>query len=156
MFAVTSAERPPTTTGDTMTAMMDIAPVLPLTGSGPVVLVADDDESVRDLVTFELQMAGYRTVTAADGCTALTVAGQVRPDLVVLDIAMPGMDGVSVCFRLHDDPATAGIPVIMLSGAASETDIELAYVSGAEEHLPKPVNIGELVRRVSWLLPQRP
>ncbi|GIE31640.1 hypothetical protein Ait01nite_046850 [Actinoplanes italicus] len=139
-----------------MTAMMDIAPVLPTTGTGPVVLVADDDEGVRDLVTFKLEMAGYRTLTAADGCTALTVAAEARPDLVVLDIAMPGMDGLSVCFRLHDDPATAEIPVIMLSGMASETDIELAYVSGAEEYLPKPVNTGELVRRVSWLLPRRP
>jgi CheY-like chemotaxis protein len=139
-----------------MTAVMDIAPVLPLTGAGPVVLVADDDESVRDLVTFKLQMAGYRTLTAADGCTALTMAGEARPDLVVLDIAMPGMDGLSVCYRLHDNPATAEIPVIMLSGMASETDIELAYVSGAEEYLPKPVNAGELVRRVSWLLPHRP
>ncbi|WP_239166437.1 response regulator transcription factor [Actinoplanes italicus] len=136
--------------------MMDIAPVLPTTGTGPVVLVADDDEGVRDLVTFKLEMAGYRTLTAADGCTALTVAAEARPDLVVLDIAMPGMDGLSVCFRLHDDPATAEIPVIMLSGMASETDIELAYVSGAEEYLPKPVNTGELVRRVSWLLPRRP
>ncbi|MFC4064493.1 response regulator transcription factor [Actinoplanes subglobosus] len=136
--------------------MMDIAPVLPRTGSGPMVLVVDDDEDVRDLVTFKLQMAGYRTVTAADGCTALTLISEAHPDLVVLDVAMPGMDGLSVCYRMHADPATAEIPVIMLSGMASETDIDLAFVSGAEEYLPKPVNTGELVRRVSWLLPRRP
>ncbi|MEU8660733.1 response regulator [Actinoplanes philippinensis] len=135
--------------------MMDIAPVLPRTASGPVVLVVDDDEDVRDLVAFKLQMAGYRTVTAADGCTALTLITETRPDLVVMDIAMPGMDGVSVCFRMHADPATAEIPVIMLSGMATETDIDLAYVSGAEEYLAKPVNPGELVRLVSWLLPRR-
>jgi DNA-binding response OmpR family regulator len=139
-----------------MTAMMDIAPVLPRTSTGPMVLVVDDDEDVRDLVTFKLQMAGYRTVTAADGCTALTLINEERPDLVVLDVEMPGMDGLSVCYRMHADPATAEIPVIMLSGMASETDIDLAFVSGAEEYLPKPVNTGELVRRVSWLLPRRP
>jgi DNA-binding response OmpR family regulator len=139
-----------------MTAMMDIAPVLPRTASGPMVLVVDDDEDVRDLVTFKLQMAGYRTVTAADGCTALTLINEARPDLVVLDMAMPGMDGLSVCYRMHADPATAEIPVIMLSGMATETDVDLAFVSGAEEYMPKPVNTGELVRRVSWLLPRRP
>jgi DNA-binding response OmpR family regulator len=138
-----------------MTALMDIAPVLPRTTAGPMVLVVDDDEGVRDLVTFKLEMAGYRTVTAADGCTALTLIGESRPDLVVLDIAMPGMDGLSVCYQMHADPATAEIPVIMLSGMATETDIDLAYVSGAEEYMPKPVNPGELVRRVSWLLPRR-
>ncbi|MEU4159015.1 response regulator [Actinoplanes sp. NPDC026670] len=138
-----------------MTALMDIAPVLPRTTAGPMVLVVDDDEGVRDLVAFKLEMAGYRTVTAADGCTALTLIGESRPDLVVLDIAMPGMDGLSVCYQMHADPATAEIPVIMLSGMATETDIDLAYVSGAEEYMPKPVNPGELVRRVSWLLPRR-
>ncbi|BEL08742.1 hypothetical protein Q0Z83_069330 [Actinoplanes sichuanensis] len=138
-----------------MTALLDIAPTLPRTAAGPMVLVVDDDEGVRDLVTFKLQMAGYRTVTAADGCTALTLIGETRPDLVVLDIAMPGLDGLSVCYRMHADPATAEIPVIMLSGMATETDIDLAYVSGAEEYLPKPVNPGELVRRVNWLLPRR-
>jgi DNA-binding response OmpR family regulator len=138
-----------------MTALMDIAPVLPRTASGPMVLVVDDDEDVRDLVTFKLQMAGYRTVTAADGCTALTLIGEERPDLVVMDIAMPGMDGLSVCYRMHADPATAEIPVIMLSGMVSETDVDLAFVSGAEEYMPKPVNTSELVRRVSWLLPRR-
>ncbi|GAA4942695.1 response regulator [Actinoplanes utahensis] len=138
-----------------MTALMDITPVLPHTGTGPTVLVVDDDETVRDLVTFKLQMAGFRTITAADGCTALTLVAESRPDLVVLDIAMPGMDGLSVCYRMHADPATAAIPVIMLSGMATDTDIDLAFVSGAEEYLSKPVNPGELVRRVSWLLPPR-
>lgn len=138
-----------------MTAMMDIAPVLPRTGTGQLVLVVDDDEDVRDLVTFKLQMAGYRTTTAGDGCTALTVVSEAQPDLVVLDIAMPGLDGLSVCYRMHAEPSTAEIPVIMLSGMATETDIELAYVSGAEDYLPKPVNTGELVRRVRWLLPDR-
>ncbi|WP_433794475.1 response regulator transcription factor [Actinoplanes sp. CA-252034] len=136
--------------------MMELAPVLPRTAAGPMVLVVDDDEDVRDLVTFKLQMAGYRTVTAADGCTALTLVNEMRPDLVVLDIAMPGMDGLSVCYRMHADPATAEIPVIMLSGMASTTDIDLAYVTGAEECMAKPVNVGDLVRRVSWLLPRRP
>ncbi|MEV0898481.1 response regulator [Actinoplanes sp. NPDC049802] len=139
-----------------MTALMDVDTVPTRTGTGPIVLVVDDDENVRDLVAFKLQMAGYRTATAADGCTALTMVAEIRPDLVVLDVVMPGLDGVSVCYRMHADPATAEIPVIMLSGMASETDIELAFVTGAEEYLAKPVNPAELVRRVRWLLPPRP
>ncbi|BCY06921.1 response regulator transcription factor [Actinoplanes sp. L3-i22] len=121
---------------------------------GPTILVVDDDENVRDLVTFKLQMAGYQTVTAADGCTALTLVGETRPDLVILDIVMPGLDGLSVCYQMHADPATADIPVIMLSGMATETDIDLAFVSGAEEYLAKPLNPVDLVRRVGWLLPR--
>ncbi|GAA4600465.1 CheY-like chemotaxis protein [Actinoplanes octamycinicus] len=121
--------------------------------TGRTILVVDDDENIRDLAAFKLEMAGYRTVTAADGCTALTLVTEVRPDLVVLDIAMPGLDGLSVCYRMHADPATADIPVIMLSGMATPTDIELAFVSGAEEYLAKPLNAADLVRRVGWLLP---
>jgi DNA-binding response OmpR family regulator len=121
----------------------------------PTVLIVDDDEGIRDLVSFKLEMAGYRTVTAADGCTGLSLVSLTHPDLVVLDIAMPGMDGLSVCYRMHADPATAEIPVIMLSGCATETDVDLAFVSGAEEYLPKPLNPADLVRRVRWLLPRR-
>jgi DNA-binding response OmpR family regulator len=74
---------------------------------------------------------------------------------VVLDVAMPGMDGVSVCYRMHAEPRTAEIPVIMLSGRATTTDIDLAIISGADEYLPKPVNPADLVSRVRWLLPYR-
>ncbi|MEV6343046.1 response regulator [Actinoplanes sp. NPDC051851] len=141
-----------------MTAVLDTAPALLHTlavpaAPGRTILVVDDDEGVRDLVSFKLEMAGYRTITAADGCTALTVVGESRPDLVVLDIMMPGLDGLSVCYKMHADPATATIPVIMLSGVASATDIDLAFVSGAEEYLAKPLNTADLVRRVGWLLP---
>jgi CheY-like chemotaxis protein len=142
-----------------MTAITETLAVLPPAITGPIlptVLIADDDEGIRDLVSFKLQMAGYRTVCAADGCTALTLVTEARPDLVVLDIAMPGLDGLSVCYKMHDNPATAEIPVIMLSGCATETDIDLAFVSGAEEYLPKPVNTADLIRRVGWLLPHHP
>ncbi|BCJ45716.1 hypothetical protein GCM10010168_58640 [Actinoplanes ianthinogenes] len=137
-----------------MTVVLESAPALAPALTGPTVLVVDDDENVRDLATFRLQMAGYHTVTAADGCTALTLVAATRPDLVVLDIAMPGLDGLSVCYRMHADPATADIPVIMLSGMATATDIDLAFVSGAEEYLAKPLNPADLVRRVGWLLPR--
>ncbi|MEV6300633.1 response regulator [Actinoplanes sp. NPDC051861] len=138
-----------------MTAMLDLLPPALAVPGQPTVLVVDDDENVRDLVSFKLQMAGFGTETAGDGCTALDLISRQRPDLVVLDIAMPGLDGLSVCYRMHADPATAEIPVIMLSGCASETDVDLAFVSGAEEYLAKPVNPADLVRRVRWLLPHR-
>jgi DNA-binding response OmpR family regulator len=142
-----------------MTTLTDHAPALaPARNANarqdlPTVLVVDDDEGIRDLVSFKLEMAGYRTTTAADGCTALSVVNHIRPDLVVLDIAMPGLDGVSVCYQMHADPSTAQIPVIMLSGRATATDIGLALLCGAQEYLPKPVNPDALVRHVRWLLP---
>ena len=111
------------------------------------VLVVDDDEGVRELIAFLLGRAGYRAVTANDGPEALDAMASARPDLVVLDMVMPGLDGVSVCGRIH------GVPVIMMSGRASKAEIASAFASGAVEYLDKPVHPGELVSLLRMLLP---
>jgi CheY-like chemotaxis protein len=117
------------------------------------VLVVDDDEGVRELIAFLLDRAGYRAVTAADGPEALSVMASAHPDLVVLDMVMPGMSGVSVCGTIHADAATAGVPVIMMSGRATKAEISSAFASGASEYLDKPVHPGELVSLMKMLLP---
>jgi two-component system phosphate regulon response regulator PhoB/two-component system alkaline phosphatase synthesis response regulator PhoP len=118
----------------------------------PTILVADDDEGVRDLVAFKLSSAGYHTITAGDGTSALTMVHREHPDMVILDVAMPGLDGLSVCYELHSSAATAQIPVLMLSGRDRQVDIDLGLTVGADDYLVKPFSPAELIRRVRWLL----
>jgi CheY-like chemotaxis protein len=118
----------------------------------PTILVADDDELVRDLVAFKLAAAGYHTITAEDGASALDIVHRQQPDMVILDVVMPGLDGLSVCYELHSSAATAQIPVLMLSGRDRKVDIDLGLTVGADDYLVKPFSPAELVRRVRWLL----
>jgi len=117
----------------------------------PTVLIAEDDDAIRDLISFKLDAIGYRTLTAANGHSALEIVHQHQPDVIILDIGMPGMDGLSVCHQLHSDRLTAEIPVLMLSGRSRETDIELGYTVGADHYMIKPFVPAELVQRVRWL-----
>ena len=118
----------------------------------PTILVADDDETIRDLVTFKLVAAGYRVITAEDGPSALRAVETERPDMVILDVSMPGMDGLSVCYELHSSLATAQIPILIISGHDRQVDIDLGRTVGADDYLCKPFHPAELVRRVRWLL----
>ncbi|MFI5891525.1 response regulator transcription factor [Actinoplanes sp. NPDC051513] len=118
----------------------------------PTILVADDDETVRDLVAFKLVSAGYQAITAEDGSTALDMVHREQPDMVILDITMPGMDGLSVCYELHSSATTAQIPVLMFSGRDRQVDIDLGLTVGADDYLIKPFSPAELIRRVRWLL----
>lgn len=118
----------------------------------PTILIAEDDEDLRDLISFKLETAGYRTITADNGNTTLSLVYGERPDAVVLDVGLPGMDGITVCHRLHSHAATAQVPVIMLSGRARESDVSLGYTAGADHYMTKPFSPADLVRRIGWLL----
>jgi DNA-binding response OmpR family regulator len=118
----------------------------------PKILVVDDDDEVRDLVAFKLARAGYHPITADNGNTALDMVHHEQPDLLILDVVMPGLDGLSVCYELHSSAATAQIPVLMLSGRSRKVDIDLGLTVGADDYLIKPFNPAELIRRVRWLL----
>jgi DNA-binding response OmpR family regulator len=118
----------------------------------PTVLIADDDEDVRDLVGTKLRAAGYRTLVASDGRTAMALAVGERPQLVLLDMHMPGLDGLGFCYELHSSPQTADIPVIFISGRAEQADKDLGRMVGAEDYLVKPLDPAELLRRVERLL----
>ncbi|GIM89325.1 response regulator [Paractinoplanes toevensis] len=116
------------------------------------ILIADDDDDIRDVIAFKLQVAGFRTLSADNGQSALNLAVESRPRLIVLDVSMPQMDGLSVCYELHARPETAQIPVLMISGNNRPADIDRGFAIGADDYLPKPFSQVEMLRRVNWLL----
>src|SRR3954468_7227635 len=102
------------------------------------VLVVDDEEGIRVLCRVNLELAGYEVVEAGNGAAALELARAERPDLIFLDVMMPQMDGWDVLHRLKEDPATAGIPVVMLTARTSEGDQIRAWGEGILDYLAKP------------------
>ncbi len=110
------------------------------------VLVADDDEAVRELVATILEEEGYAVRTAASGSEALSVARQERPAVVLMDVNMPGLDGLSACRRLRADERLAALPVVLMSSQPIPGD-ELRRCR-ADNFLPKPFDITELVDEV--------
>lgn len=116
------------------------------------VLVVDDDRDIRDLVTFKLEQAGYEVRQAEDGLQALDAVREWGPDLVVLDVMMPGLSGIDVTRELRADPATAETPVILLTAKAQEADVETGFVTGADDYVVKPFSPRELVSRVQAVL----
>jgi CheY-like chemotaxis protein len=119
-----------------------------------VVLVVDDDATIRRLLQITLETEGFSVTTAGDGVEGLRMAQEEpRPDLVLLDIMMPGMDGLQVCHTLKNDPATRDTPVVLLSAKAQSHDIELGMRVGADDYITKPPDLLDLVTRVRQLLP---
>lgn len=112
------------------------------------ILVADDTRTTVKLVHEVLRLSGYRVVEAFDGLEALEKVQHAQPDLLILDIKMPRMDGYEVCRRLKDNPATAHIPVLMLSGMESVDNRVHGLLLGAEDYIVKPFRPAELVARV--------
>jgi DNA-binding response OmpR family regulator len=116
----------------------------------PRVLVVDDDPTVSDVLRRYLERAGYEVAHAADGPTALHRFGQREPDLVVLDLMLPGIDGLEVCRRLQQ--TGAAVPVIMLTALGDEADRVLGLQLGADDYVTKPFSPRELVLRVQSVL----
>jgi CheY-like chemotaxis protein len=119
---------------------------------GKRVLVVDDDRVIQQLLEVNLELEGYEVVaTAADGREALEKIAALKPDLVILDIMMPKMDGLEVCRRLRADPELAKIPVILLSARAQDMDIREGLEIGASAYLTKPFDPVELLEVVGRL-----
>jgi len=119
--------------------------------SGPRrVLVVDDDDSIRDLVTTALTFVGFAVTGAADGLDALAAAPRFAPDLIVLDVMMPGLDGLEVCRRLRSDGDTT--PVIFLTANDTSADMLDGFTAGGDDYLTKPFNLQVLVARVEAVL----
>ena len=119
------------------------------------ILVVDDEPDALDLVAFNLKQAGLEVVTADDGAAALKRAREVVPDLILLDLMLPEVDGLEVCKQLRRDPATASIPIIMLTAKAAEIDRVLGLELGADDYVTKPFSPRELVLRVKNLVRRR-
>ena len=116
------------------------------------ILIADDDADIRDLVAFKLEQAGFDVTAVDNGLSALAAANEAPPDLVVLDVMMPGLSGIDVCRALRGDPRTAGLPVILLTARAQEGDVEVGFGAGADDYVVKPFSPRELVSRVEAVL----
>lgn len=104
-----------------------------------LILSVDDDADIRELISLTLADEGYRVITAPDGPSALEAAATARPDLILLDYMMPGMNGVEVCARLQDSPATSAIPVVFLTAVTGEIERSRAFALGAVAYLLKPL-----------------
>jgi two-component system, OmpR family, phosphate regulon response regulator PhoB len=116
------------------------------------VLVVEDEPDIRNLVVHHLTRDGFRCRTAASGAEALARVRAALPDLVVLDLMLPGFDGLEVCRRLRADAATAALPIIMLTAKADEVDRVVGLEMGADDYLAKPFSPKELVARVRAVL----
>ena len=116
------------------------------------ILVADDEPYVLRSLEFILKKEGYRVVTATDGVDALEKIRAEKPDLVFLDIQMPRKDGNAVCEELRQDPATQGLPVIMITAKGQEADRLHSLQSGADEYITKPYSPRKVADRVREIL----
>jgi DNA-binding response OmpR family regulator len=121
------------------------------------VLVVDDDPEIRVLLDWKLKQAGYSAQTVPDGEAALVAAASgVReghpPDLVLVDWMMTGMTGIEVCQRLRDDPATAAIPIILLTSKNEEAEVLRGFSAGVDDYIVKPFSTREMLSRVHAVL----
>jgi two-component system alkaline phosphatase synthesis response regulator PhoP len=119
------------------------------------ILVVDDEEDILKLVEYNLSRGGCRVSCVASGEAALAAAREAPPDLVLLDLMLPGADGFSVCRALKADPRTAAVPVVILSARGEETDVVAALELGADDYITKPFSPRVLVARVRAVLRRR-
>ena len=116
------------------------------------ILIIEDDADIIGLVTHYLEKEGYQAVSVRDGAAGLKQAKTDPPDLLILDLMLPAMDGLEICRRLRADPKTAALPVIMLTARGEETDRVVGLEMGADDYLVKPFSPKELAARVKALL----
>ena len=114
----------------------------------PRVLVVEDERDVAELIRYNLGKNGYDVILAATGAGALKEARAMRPDVVLLDIMVPQLNGWEICRRLKHDPDTSGIPVIMVTGRVEEGDKVLGFEMGADDYVTKPFSPRELLARI--------
>ncbi len=121
----------------------------------PRVLVVDDDPQVLRLMRVNLELEGYDVVSAPDGEEALEVVTSERPDVVVCDVMMPGVDGLTVLRNLRANPQTSKIPFVVVSAKAQRTDVKAALDMGADKYITKPFDPQDLLDAVEHLLNNR-
>jgi len=116
------------------------------------VVVIEDDPDILELIEYNLRREGFRVATATGGRSGLAAIAREKPDLVLLDLLLPGLNGLDVCRRLRADAATRDLPVIMVTARGEESDVVLGLGVGADDYVHKPFSPKELVARVRALL----
>ena len=119
------------------------------------ILVVEDDHVIRELLVVNLEMEGYVAVTAADGNEALDAVARTRPDVVLLDMMLPGLDGWEVTSRLKSAPDTKAIPILALSARAMQADIDRGHELGVDHYVTKPFDPIELMQLIATLVAGR-
>ena len=119
-----------------------------------LILVAEDERDIRDLLVMFLEIGGFRTVAVPNGQEAVRQAADRRPDLILLDVRMPFMDGLQACAALKAMPGTCDIPIVFLSAFATPQDVEKGLAAGAEKYLAKPIELEDLNQSVVEILKQ--
>lgn len=118
----------------------------------PTVLIVEDEQDILDLLDYNLKIAGFRVLKADNGVQGLAMAKKELPDIVVLDLMLPGLDGKEVCRQIRQNEATRSIPVVMLTAKADEVDRIIGFEIGADDYMTKPFSPRELVLRVQAIL----
>jgi two-component system phosphate regulon response regulator PhoB len=116
------------------------------------ILIVDDERDITELIRYNLEKENFKTITVATGEDALSEAKRVRPDLIILDLMLPGVDGLEVCRKLSQDEATRTIPILMLTAKSEDSDIILGLEMGADDYVTKPFSPKVLIARIRALL----
>ena len=120
--------------------------------SVPLILCIDDDADARSLLHYLLKPGGYEVLTAGEGRQGIQLATANQPDVILLDVKMPGLNGYEVCLQLQKDPVTAYIPVVFLTACKSEPDKKKAFAAGAADFLTKPFYLSSLLQKIQLQL----
>jgi two-component system, OmpR family, alkaline phosphatase synthesis response regulator PhoP len=117
-----------------------------------LILIVEDEKDIVKMLEYNLQQEGYRTVSVADGSLVTRLAAHDQPDLIILDLMLPGMDGLEVCKELRQQSKTAAIPIIMLTAKSQESDKIVGLELGADDYVTKPFSLRELLSRIKAVL----
>ena len=120
------------------------------------IVIIEDEKDIRDVLQLQLDREGYRVTACGDGEQGLERVRRENPDLVLLDLMLPGLDGLEVCRRLKSDPTTQDVRIVMVSAKGEESDIVIGLELGADDYLPKPFSPRELLARVKAVLRRGP
>src|SRR5438094_6498218 len=136
-----------------LTSAGDVALLLLLQDSmASKVLIIEDEQGVVHLLRARLEPEGFQVIAAYDGQAGLRAVTEARPDLLILDLTLPGLDGFEICRRIRQQPETARLPILVLSGRTEEVDKVVMLDLGADDYVTKPFNTKALVARVKTLL----
>jgi len=116
------------------------------------IIVIEDEPDIQEIITYNLKREGYQVAAVRDGREGLALVRNQAPALVILDLMLPGMDGLSVCQQLRADPLTRDVPIIMVSAKGEESDVVIGLGLGADDYVPKPFSPRELLARVKAVL----
>ncbi|MFT5875911.1 MAG: two-component system alkaline phosphatase synthesis response regulator PhoP, partial [Clostridium sp.] len=116
------------------------------------ILVVDDEEHIQELIKFNLEKSGYKVICADNGIDALKLAKEQLPQLMLLDLMLPGMDGLDVCKEIRKDSNMSNMPIIMITAKGEEIDKIIGLELGADDYITKPFSVRELVARIKAIL----